>query len=122
MEIKLERNISVESYEAIMKIASFNEKYGYILPVLKLEEEGGITAEQVNTKLFNQKPDHLMGNRLLDRIAKYRLIEQYHGTFKQTAVAETLTVHYNSSHIVSYNSSHIVSYNSSHIVSDYHLT
>lgn len=76
MEITLERNVTVQSYEALMEIASFDEKYDFILPVLQLEEEGGITVEQVNTKLLNERPNHQMGERLLDRIEQFRLIKK----------------------------------------------
>ncbi|MDD4127292.1 MAG: hypothetical protein PHV39_06345 [Methanomicrobium sp.] len=86
MEIKLERNISVKSYEAIMEIASFNKDYDFLLPVLKLEEEGGITAEQVNTKLLNKIPNNIMGKRLLDRIEQYKLIEKGSSLIKKESV------------------------------------
>ncbi|MDG6251224.1 hypothetical protein, partial [Methanocalculus sp.] len=76
MEIKLERDISTESFEAIMEIASFDEKYKFILPFLKLEEEGGITVEQVNTKLLDKTPDNEFGRSLLERMEKFRLIER----------------------------------------------
>ncbi|MBP2133977.1 hypothetical protein J2128_001943 [Methanomicrobium sp. W14] len=103
MEIKLERNISVKSYEAIMEIASFNKDYDFLLPVLKLEEEGGITAEQINTKLLNKIPNHIMGKRLLDRIEQYKLIEKGSSLIKkesdrieQNSLSEYLTYYLSS--------------------------
>ena len=75
-EITLKRNINVESYEALMDVWRSKDEYKFLLPVLALSEEGGITDELVNTRLFGVSEDDPRGRRLLEVMEGYRLIEK----------------------------------------------
>lgn len=71
-----------------MDIGTFKDDYRFILPVLALSEEGGITGELVNTKLFGVDGNDPRGRRLLEVMAGYRLI--WKGSVKE----ETAGSHY----------------------------
>jgi DNA-binding PadR family transcriptional regulator len=75
-DVILKRRINIESYEALMDVGRFKDEYKFLLPVLALSEEGGITEELVNTRLFDVNADDPRGSRLLEVMVKYRLIEK----------------------------------------------
>lgn len=75
-DITLRRSINVESYEALMDVGRFKDEYKFLLPVLALSEEGGITEGLVNTRLFDVNADDPRGSRLLEAMVRYRLIEK----------------------------------------------
>jgi DNA-binding PadR family transcriptional regulator len=76
MDVILKRGINVESYEALMDVGRFKDEYKFLLPVLALSEEGGITDDLVNTRLFGVSEDDPRGRRLLETMVGYRLIEK----------------------------------------------
>ncbi|NLA99504.1 MAG: hypothetical protein GX837_00805 [Methanomicrobiales archaeon] len=73
-DITLKRSTNVESYEALMDVGRFKDEYKFLLPVLALSKEGGITKELVNTRLFKVNAEDPRGSRLLEVMVKYRLI------------------------------------------------
>ncbi len=76
MDVILKRSINIESYEALMDVGRFKDEYKFLLPVLALSEEGGITDDLVNTRLFGVSEDDPRGRRLLETMVGYRLIEK----------------------------------------------
>ncbi len=76
MDVILKRSINVESYEALMDVGRFKDEYKFLLPVLALSEEGGITDDLVNTRLFGVNKHDPRGRRLLEVMEGYRLIER----------------------------------------------
>jgi hypothetical protein len=87
-DIILERDVETASYEALMDIGIFKDDYRFILPVLALSEEGGVTGELVNTRLFGVDGNDPRGRRLLEVMVGYRLI--WKGSVKE----ETAGSHY----------------------------
>lgn len=76
MDVILKRSINVESYEALMDVGRFKDEYKFLLPVLALSEEGGITDDLVNTRLFGVSEGDPRGRRLLEVMVGYRLIDK----------------------------------------------
>lgn len=75
-DVILKRRINIESYEALMDVGRFKDEYKFLLPVLALSDEGGITDELVNTRLFDASEDDPRGKRLLEVMVGCRLIEK----------------------------------------------
>lgn len=75
-DLILKRDVETASYEALMDIGTPRDEYGFILPVLALSEEGGITEELVNTRLFGVDGNDPRGRRLLEVMVGYRLIRK----------------------------------------------
>lgn len=75
MEIKLERNISIQRYRVLLELEKA-EKRDELLPVLMLfRDNGSVSAKDVVQHLLDDMPE-LVGKRLLSICEKYGLLEK----------------------------------------------